>query len=89
MTDLTKTRTVLVADGRESLPPRFVQEQEPGTNARLTEVALDTNVWRDMGSPTEITVTVEPGDLLNLADCCNRNDPSENNAPGCPANTTS
>ena len=30
-----------------------------------TRVALPKYVWRDMGSPREITVTVEPGDRLN------------------------
>lgn len=27
---------------------------------------MDTDDWRDMGEPDKITITIEPGDLLNV-----------------------
>jgi hypothetical protein len=32
---------------------------------RRLVVVLDFPTWTDMGEPTEITVTIEPGDTLN------------------------
>lgn len=37
---------------------------EPGAR-QPTFLTLDKELWEDMGSPTVITVTVVPGDLLN------------------------
>jgi hypothetical protein len=40
----------------------FGAEEEPWAH---TSARLRLDDWVDMGRPTEITVTVEPGDLLN------------------------
>lgn len=34
--------------------------------ARNTQVLMDIGLWEDMGGPEEITITIEPGDLLNV-----------------------
>lgn len=71
--NLTKTRTVffqngtgLDPNGNENRMIDFVTEREdcwdPAIDRRFP---LPRDVWDDMGRPTEITVTVEPGDLLN------------------------
>lgn len=36
---------------------------EPGEI--VSTMKLDANVWREMDEPHTITVTIEPGDLLN------------------------
>jgi hypothetical protein len=38
------------------------KDMEPG---QQTEIALPLQNWLDMDCPSQITVTVEPGDLLN------------------------
>lgn len=71
---LSKTRTLLefahVEGDDESAHPIFVaSDDDPGeTSVRRTEVRMDREVWQDMGEPHEITVTIEPGDLLNVAE---------------------
>lgn len=71
MPNLTKTRTVLQHNGTVARHtadvergPVFDSADEDG--GRLTVLTLDQSVWEDMGSPHEITVTIEPGDLLNV-----------------------
>lgn len=66
MPDLIKTRVVLplASDLNADSDPWF-QPTPDDQDARLTGVRLDGDVWRDMGQPTQITVTIEPGDLLN------------------------
>jgi hypothetical protein len=44
------------SDWKESLKDR----------GRFRRVELDIEDWDEMGRPEEITVTIEPGDLLNL-----------------------
>lgn len=47
-------------------PQVFVAEEAPqGAMFVGTVVRLEYDAWQDMGGPAEITVTVEPGDLLN------------------------
>lgn len=42
----------------------FVMFGQPGSE-RETVISIDRGVWEDMGSPEKLTVTVNPGDLLN------------------------
>jgi hypothetical protein len=42
----------------------FLHPDDLYTTSRF-EVYLPPDLWRDMGEPAVITVTVEPGDLLN------------------------
>lgn len=66
---MTKTRSVLPHaghsedDGMEVFmcPP----EPDPADQGRERVVKLANADWVDLGSPDTITVTVEPGDLLN------------------------
>ena len=41
------------------------REDDHGTVER--EVSVTKGAWRDLGEPETITVTIEPGDLLNDA----------------------
>lgn len=84
MTDLTKTRSVLdvVATGRkpgnESLGGRaenvdrvwFEEHSEPGEPLTCVRrvVVVDRETFADLGEPTQITLTIERGDLLNQVD---------------------
>lgn len=43
----------------------FTNRQPKQPLDEATTVAVPARDWRDMGSPTQVTVTVEPGDLLN------------------------
>lgn len=61
---LTKTRTVLQAQGWVDGRMVFTPDEEDVAE-RSSRLHLDDAVYVDMGKPTTITVTVEPGDLLN------------------------
>lgn len=48
----------------------FTDEDAPGTpevdrSPFFTICRIDQETWSEMGQPKEITVTIEPGDLLN------------------------
>lgn len=62
MPALSKTKTILQ---RVNLPgpPTFHQGEDAGQRGHF--VTLDEEVFADMGQPEVITVTIEPGDLLN------------------------
>lgn len=77
MTELTKTRTVLQAQGwvkgGPTSAPRdrmlYAADYDEGVDAvRTTELHLDKDVYCDMASPRTVTVTVEPGDMLNAVE---------------------
>jgi hypothetical protein len=65
----TKHRTVLefrpnIGQGWEGPTVEF--SREPDDDSEIVETfLLEVGCWVDMGSPGTITVTVEPGDLLN------------------------
>ena len=63
MADLIKTTTVLELqeDDYEEGSPRVYMHPE----GRLTTLALDPDVYWDLGGPLWVTVTIEPGDKLN------------------------
>lgn len=47
-------------------PQFFATEEVPLHAASVaTVIKLDYDVWQDMGGAVDITVTVEPGDMLN------------------------
>jgi hypothetical protein len=64
---LTKREVVLDLDGPSEIwhegrcGLRFVLDDE---GARCA-VHIDHDTWEDMGSPPQLTVTIEPGDTLN------------------------
>lgn len=71
MSDVTleKTRTVLRLDtvfhttyGFKLFDNLDPDDEESGQGHVMF---LDGDVWKDLGSPDAITVTIEPGDLLN------------------------
>lgn len=63
---LVKTRTILkfVEFYRGEIPVFQPEDDEIG-HGRMTRIEVDRDVWNDMGQPETITVTIEPGDLLN------------------------
>ena len=63
MADVTRHRsvaTVCLDQGERVMLTR--EPDEPGDNP--TRVQLDKQLWRDMGEPSVVTITVEPGDQL-------------------------
>lgn len=47
----------------------FIHTLEPGESTMLpyhAKLGLPTEVWEEMGKPTDITITVRPGDRLNV-----------------------
>lgn len=68
MSACTKHRTILAFrpnayQGYEGPMVHFSQEHDEGEAAEA--FLLSVGCWDGMGCPTTITVTVEPGDLLN------------------------
>lgn len=65
MGQLLKKQTVLYDDNEPSHTDRYFAAP---LEEELSPVAvhLDIEVWKEMGSPTQITVTIEPGDKLNV-----------------------
>lgn len=66
MIPLTSTRSILHLDGpavgMEGV--RFARiVDEPDEPQR--HVSIDADLWDELGKPETITVTIEPGDLLN------------------------
>lgn len=60
---LVKTQTVLELQEDDYGPDDARVYSSP--NGRETMLALDVEMYRDLSSPLHITVTIEPGDLLN------------------------
>lgn len=66
MGDLTKTRTVLTRTGFAGTRPHYSNAEDTRDAGQTsTEITLNADVYREMGSPKTITVTVRPGDRLN------------------------
>jgi hypothetical protein len=63
MATITKTKSVLHADRHSERT--FVQRDEDSGVLRR-KVYLDITTYQDLGSPDTVTVTVEPGDTLNV-----------------------
>lgn len=63
---LVKTRFVvdlLHEDFEECVT--FGSEHDPDDPNRHRIITLDSKVWDELGRPNQITITLEPGDLLN------------------------
>lgn len=62
---MTKTTSVLEIDLATRIQHQgavpFVHPEE-----RSHELLLDREVWNDLGNPFKITITIEPGDTLNV-----------------------
>lgn len=61
---VTRTRTTLAHTGST---PAGTGEMYEGTAAenRRTMLVIDPDVWVELGVPDTVTLTIEPGDLLN------------------------
>lgn len=67
MGDCDRTRSVLHHVGPTPLGTgeTFSTDTTDDPEARRSLVVIDPDVWTDLGTPSVVTVTVEPGDLLN------------------------
>lgn len=67
MSTLIRTQVVIrrvIGAGMES--PRVIFSREPDEDGDLPHTHyLPRDVWEDLGRPDAITVTIDPGDLLN------------------------
>lgn len=41
------------------------EDAEPGDEGYMESYYMDSDIWKQMGKPDEITITVQPGDVLN------------------------
>lgn len=65
---LSKTQTVLDRDTDTATHVRFAYAADIAAGEAPTHtVYVERVAWRDMCEPDTITVTIEPGDLLNEA----------------------
>lgn len=66
---MTKTQTVLsIPEGWSKGVNRgqvFFGQEGTDEDTRQHEMYLDRQVWEELGSPTTVTITIEPGDKLN------------------------
>ena len=63
---LSKTKVVLDRDEDTPTHARFAYDPDIAAGEAPTHtVYVERSAWRDMGEPDTITVTIEPGDLLN------------------------
>ena len=72
MPQMTKTQqvlvldeTVIVVDTDEPLSPVYFQNLHDEGETTRTQLLMQTGDYEAMGRPDRITVTIEPGDLLN------------------------
>ncbi len=66
MSSLTKTTTVLRYHGRNADSAWFRPVTDSGDPGRSHVLYVDRDVWGDMGEPQLLTITIEPGDRLNV-----------------------
>jgi len=62
---LTATRTLMKRRSTEFADRVLFREDLEGEPGVARGVTFSHAVWADMGSPSAITVTIEPGDTLN------------------------
>lgn len=44
----------------------FGHRHDPDEPDRFRMITIDREVWEDMGTPDTITITIEPGDTINV-----------------------
>lgn len=66
MSVLSKTTSILTLSAVTRAYVQFAQWDEEGYGLEKL-IQFDRERWLDMGSPNQITSTIEPGDLLNKA----------------------
>lgn len=70
MPKLTRTSTIFNLVGQSSMDDALyeaIRDEDVGPPTMLTFL-LSIDAYRDMGEPSVITVTVVPGDLLNVGE---------------------
>lgn len=64
---LSKSRSVLTLASQpdaSALHALYEQRDEEGALSQCS-LLIATEVYQDMGEPDQVTITIEPGDLLN------------------------
>lgn len=64
MTLLSRSRSVLTLDATQPTVIHYVAASDEGEEPRYV-LLMERDHWDDMGQPSEVTLTVEPGDHLN------------------------
>lgn len=62
---LVRSQQVLTHIGSIGTREKFIRLEEGRLQGAMTRVDLTAEQYEEMGRPSEITVTVEPGDKLN------------------------
>jgi hypothetical protein len=62
---MSQSQRVLSWAGQDSTGVAFNNEDEDTGPGDVTYINVPERDWMDMGEPREITVTIEPGDMLN------------------------
>lgn len=68
MAQLTKSQTVLTfryATGDGAYFEHQAEKGEDASNKEWNSFHFNKQDWTDMGSPQEVTLTIEPGNTLN------------------------
>lgn len=63
--EMTRGEVVLTHGGTTPLGTGEVFQSPPMDGDRRVMVLMDGDTWVDLGAPTTITATIEPGDLVN------------------------
>jgi hypothetical protein len=64
-TVLTEARSILVRSAEGPASVLFQQDVDPGEQPRF-ELLMALPVYTDLGEPERVTLSVQPGDLLNV-----------------------
>lgn len=68
MTTMSKTTAILNFKKSDNIGRAvFECEGDPGDVGRNHYLKVDAEIYEELGSPEVITVSIEPGDLLNAA----------------------
>jgi hypothetical protein len=64
MTDLTRSKSILELDNITVEGAHFQQTEEDGYASKVLRISLQD--YNDFGKPNKLTLTIEPGDNLNV-----------------------
>lgn len=63
---MTKHQTIMQMSEGQAFTGLVIFEQEEIDGEVTEQVCITEQNWEDLGNPDVITVTVEPGDILNV-----------------------
>lgn len=63
---MSKTTTIMPLAREGASVARFHGEDDSGVKASIRDLYMSLDTYRELGSPQVITVSIEPGDKLNV-----------------------